>query len=478
MSLEKKLVALALFICNSMGAVEITIVTTAIPSIVKDLSGFNLASYVFSIFLLTSAIANTVFGKLADIYGKKKLLQISIVIFLIGSLMCGLSMNMEFLIFSRALQGLGSGALATLTMAVIGDVFDVEERAMISGYNSTVWSIASLIAPLLGGIILLKFTWHWVFYINIPVGLISMFLVHKYYNFKETKSSEKLDIKGLSVMTLFVICIIQAMSSLESNSFFSLRVLLPITLSILFLIIFSKVEKTVESPVLPYQLFSKEIVLVMVITFLNATILIAMDVYNPSFMQSVQGYAPMMSTVPIVPLSTAWMLSSFILSKMISRYSTKNILIASLSILALGVFGLIFLTPTSSPWLMGTMSCVIGLGFGGSFNMLLFVVQETLSKENMGMASGSVMFIRTLGQTIGISAFGMILNNSVVKYFSKLGISVNTSNFLNNHSLKAHDIVQAQFFGYNNIYIIGFILAAICVLVALFLPGNKKLNNY
>lgn len=478
MSLEKKLVALALFICNSMGAVEITIVTTAIPSIVKDLLGFNLASYVFSIFLLTSAIANTVFGKLADIYGKKKLLQSSIVIFLLGSLMCGLSKNMLFLIISRAIQGLGSGAIATLTMAVIGDVFNVEERAMISGYNSTVWSIASLLAPLLGGIILLKFTWHWIFYINIPVGLISMFLVQRYYNFEETKNSEKLDIKGLSIMTLFVICIIQAMSSLENNSFLSLNVIVTILLSILFLILFSKVEKRTEYPVLPYKLFSKEIILIMIITFFNATILIAMDVYNPSFMQSIQAYPPMMSTVPIVPLSTSWMLASFLLSNIISSYSTKSILIASLSILAIGVLGLVFLTPSSSPWYMGVISCIIGLGFGGSFNMLLFVVQETLSKENMGMASGSVMFIRTLGQTIGISAFGMILNNSIAKYFSNIGIRVNTANFLNNHSLKTHDIVQSQFFGYNNIYIVSFVLATLCVLIALFLPAKKKLNNY
>ena len=478
MSLEKKLVALALFICNSMGAVEITIVTTAIPSIVKDLSGFNLASYVFSIFLLTSAIANTVFGKLADIYGKKKLLQISIVIFLLGSLMCGLSKNMEFLILSRAIQGLGSGALATLTMAVIGDVFDVEERAMISGYNSTVWSIASLIAPMLGGLILLRFSWHWIFYINIPVGILSMFLIEKSYKFEETKSSDKLDIKGLVLMTLFAICIIQAMSALESHSFLSMNVLGLVILAAVFVVLFAKVEKNVDYPVLPYKLFSKEIVVIMIITFFNATVLIAMDVYNPSFMQSVQGHVPMMSTVPIVPLSTFWVLSSFLLSKVMSRYSTKAILMVSLVVLAAGVFGLVLLTPESSPWYMGIASSIIGLGFGGSFNMLLFIVQETLSKENMGMASGSVMFIRTLGQTIGISAFGLILNSSVVKYFSNIGIKVNTSTFLSDKTLKATDVVMSQFSGYNNIYIASFILAALCAVIALLLPGKKKLSNY
>lgn len=478
MSLEKKLVALALFMCNSMGAIEITIVTTAIPSIVKDLSGFNLASYVFSIFLLTSAIANTVFGKLSDIYGKKNLLQVSIVIFLIGSLLCGLSKNMHFLIFSRAIQGLGSGALATLTMAVIGDVFDIEERAVISGYNSTVWSIASLIAPLLGGLILLRLSWHWIFYINIPVGLLSIFLIKKSYHFKETKSSDKLDMKGLTFMTLFIVCIIQAMSAMESHSFLSVNVLGLIGLSIVFILIFIRAEKNAEYPVLPYKLFSKEIVIIMIITFFNATILIAMDVYNPSFMQSVQGYAPMMSTVPIVPLSTCWMLSSFLLSRIISRYSTKFILIVSLGLLAVGVFFLTLLTPVTSPVYMALAACVIGLGFGGSFNMLLFIVQETLSKEDMGMASGSVMFVRTLGQTIGISAFGLILNSSIIDYFRNLGIKLDTGTFLSDKSLKAVDIIQSQYHGYNNIYIATFVLALICVLIAFMLPGKKKLDSY
>lgn len=478
MSLEKKLVALALFACNSMGAIEITIVTTAIPSIVKDLSGFNLSSYVFSIFLLTSAIATTMFGKLSDIYGKKKLLQISIVIFLVGSLLCGLSRSMVFLIISRGIQGLGSGALSTLTMAVIGDVFDVEERAMITGYNSTVWSIASLIAPMLGGLILMRFTWHWIFYINIPVGIVSMILIQKSYKFKESKSSDQLDIKGLTLMTLFVICVIQAMSGFEKHTFFSLNVLGLLVVSIVFLGVFIRVEKTVDSPVLPYKLFSKEIMIIMIITFMNSIVLIAMDVYNPSFMQTVQGHSPLMSTVPIVPLSSFWVMSSFILSRIISKHSTKTILMASLGILAAGVFGLVLLKPSSSPWHMGIASAIIGFGFGGSFNMLLFIVQETLSKEDMGMASGSVMFVRTLGQTLGISAFGLLLNNSIAGYFRNIGIAVNTSTLLSNKSLKTADIIGSQYAGYNNIYIACFVLGVLCVIITAFLPGKKKLNSY
>lgn len=478
MSMNKKLITIALFACTFMGAVEITIVTTAIPSIVKDLSGFNLSSYVFSIYLLTYAIATTVFGKLSDFYGRKRLLQFSIVIFLIGSLMCGLSGSMPFLIISRAIQGLGSGAITTLTMATIGDVFAIEERAKIQGYNSTVWSIASLIAPVLGGAILMKFSWHWVFLINIPVGLLSIYFIEKSYHTVDSKSDEKLDVKGLAVLTIVISCMIHAMSSLEKNSFFSFNVLGFLSISLVLMAIFYKIEKSAESPVLPYKLFSKEILIIMIICFLNAMILIAMDVYNPSFMQSVQGYKPIISAVPIVPMSVFWVLSSFALSRIISKYTTRTILMMSLLILDIGLFGLVMLRPQSSPLIMALASAVIGFGFGGSFNMLLFIVQETLAKEDIGVASGSVMFIRTLGEILGISAFGLIVNHSISSYFQKIGLTVDTGSILANKALQKSDVVQALFGGYNIIYITCFLVGGACVLLTLLLPSKKKIGNY
>ena len=478
MNLEKKLIAFALFSCTFMGAVEITIVTTAIPSIVRDLNGFNLSSYLFSIYLLTSAVATTIFGKLSDLYGRKKLLQISIVIFILGSLLCGLSNSMPLLIISRGVQGLGSGAINTLTMATIGDIFGVEDRARIQGYNSTVWSIGGLIAPILGGIILIRLSWHWVFFINVPIGILSMILIHRSYKATETKSDDKLDLKGLFTLTLIIICLIQAMSALEKHSIFSPNVGGLAVLAIIFTYVFTRIEKNVEYPVIPYKLFSKEILVVMIISFLNSTILIAMDVYNPSFLQNVQDYPPIVSTVPIVPMSVFWVVSSFILSRYIHKFSTKAILIVSLSILAIGCCGLVLLTPKSSPLFMGIYSAIIGLGFGGSFNMLLFIVQETVSKDDIGMASGSIMFVRTLGQTLGVSAFGFILNSSIVKYFSKTNIDIDPANILSNTAIDKTEIIKSLFAGYNNVYWGCLIVGIVCVIFALLLPSNKILKNY
>lgn len=476
MSFNKKMLAFALLSCSFMSAIEITIVTTALPSIAKDLNGFSYSSYIFSIYLLTSAVATTVFGKLSDVYGRKKLLQLSILIFVIGSTMCGLSNSIFMLIAFRFVQGIGAGAINTLTMATIGDVFDVEDRAKIQGYNSTVWSIASLIAPVIGGIILIRLSWHWVFFINIPIGIISMVLIEKNYKKVSAPSTSKLDIRGLIILTLAITALIQSISELEKYTFTSSRVFVPIIIAAVLLVVFAKVEENVENPVLPIKLFSPQIALVLIVSFLSAMILIGFDVYNPAFVQNVQGYSPVVSSVPMLPMSLAWVLSSFILSKIISKYSMRSISIVSLFVLAIGTAGLFSLKPSSPLMMMGISSAITGFGFGGCFNMMLFIVQETLSKEDMGIASGSVMFVRTVGQTLGISLFGLITNSTVEAYFYGMGISVDTSSVLNNTSIDKKMVVEAIYGGYNNVYLACLIIAILCTILSIFI-SKKKLGE-
>lgn len=478
MSLDRKFIAFAIFACSFMSAVEVTIVSTAIPSIVRDLNGFDLSSYLFSVYLLTSAVATTVFGKLSDLYGRKNLFQTSIFIFLIGSIMCGISRSMTFLIFSRAIQGIGSGAINTLSLATIGDVFEVEDRARIQGYNSTVWSLASLIAPVIGGVMLIKLSWHWIFFINIPIGLLSIYLIHRSYNTVEVKNEEKLDVRGLVLMTIFIVFIIQGLSSLEKNTFFSFNVLIWFIPSVFVLFVFIRVERYVENPVLPVKLFSKEAVLLLGIGFLNSMVLIAMDVYNPSFMQNVMDYHPIMSTFTIVPMSVAWVISSLVLSKYLSMVSTKFVMLTSLIILLMGSLGLYFLKPDSSIFFIALSSSIIGFGFGGSYNLVLFIIQETLPKEDMGIASGVVMFIRTLGQTLGISLFALILNSNLSRYFSKSNLKVDTNSILSNAELDHTQVVSALFNGYNALYLSCVIIGIITLVIAVFMRGRIKLNEY
>lgn len=473
MNKSKKMIAFAIYACSFMSAVEITIVTTAIPSIVKDLHGFNLASHIFSVYLLTSAVATAVFGKLSDLYGRKKLLQISILVFLIGSILCGMSTTMPMLIIARGVQGIGSGAINTLSMAIIGDIFAVEERAKIQGYNSTVWSLASLIAPVIGGLILLKLTWNWIFYINIPIGIFSMYLIKNHYHSSDTRSSSTLDVKGLVILTLFIVALIQTMTALEKHSLVESQVIIPVIISIILAFVFNKIEKNIDHPVLPIQLFSRDILLIMIMSFLTSMVLIAMDVYNPQFMQNVSGYPPMYSTVAIVPMSGAWVLASFLLSRIIHKYSTKFIMIISLGFLSLGLVALLLMKSDTGLLHIGLAVFLVGLGFGGCFNMLLFIVQEALHKDDIGMASGSVMLVRTLGQTLGISGFGLSLNIAIKRYFSSKGMNVDTSNLLADRSISKLDLVNSLFKGYNIIYILCLVATIACIICSLLLTSSK-----
>ena len=477
MEKSKKLVAFAILACSFMSAVEVTIVTTAIPSIVKDLQGFNLTSHIFSIYLLTSAVATAIFGKLSDLYGRKNLLQVSILVFLIGSVLCGLSRSMPILILARAVQGFGSGAIVTISMAIIGDIFEVEERARIQGYNSTVWSLGSLVAPVIGGALLIKLSWHWIFYINVPIGLASMYLIKENYSATEIKSNSRLDIKGLVLLTLFIVALIETMTNLEKHSILEIQVLIPLILALVLGTIFAKIEKKVDNPVLPIQLFSKDIILIMLMSFLTSMVLIAMDVYNPQFMQNVSGYPPIYSTVAIVPMSVAWVLTSFLLSKVIHKYTTKIIMLVSLALLGLGVLALILMKIDSSLFYIGFAVFMVGLGFGGCFNMLLFIVQESLSKNDMGMASGAVMLVRTLGQTLGISAFGLTLNISVKNYFLDKKMDIDTSNLLTDTTVDRLDLINSLFKGYNTVYILCLVAILICIICSFMLKSSRLTDN-
>lgn len=478
MNTDKKLIAFAIYACSFMSAIEITIVTTAIPAIVRDLNGFNLSSYLFSIYLLTSAVSTAVFGKLSDVYGRKKLFQLSILLFLVGSVLCGLSQSMIFLIISRGVQGMGSGAINTLSMATIGDVFEVSERTKIQGYNSTLWSVGSLIAPFISGLMLIKLTWHWIFFINVPIALLSLYLINRSYKVKEQSKPQKLDSKGLSLLTIFIICLLQILSMLEKHPIYDLSVIFLIVVAIISMMSFINVEKKVEEPVLPFRLFTKEVLIIIILSFLNSMVLIAMDVYNPSFMQNVGQYSPIMSTTTIVPMSFFWVIGSVLLARVISKYSLKHILIVSFALLDIGLLGLIFLKPNINLALMVLFSSFIGLGFGGSFNTLLFVVQESLSKDDIGIASGSVMFIRTLGQTIGISFFGTVLNSSIVKYFDNSNISVDINSILTDKTIPINDKLTSLFIGHNNIFITCFIIGFACIIITMFLQANKKISDW
>ena len=200
-------VTVAIYVATFMSAIEGTIVSTALPTIVGDLHGVSLMNWVFSIYLLTNAMMTPIYGKLTDLVGRKPVMQAGLIIFIIGSMMSGLSNSMPVLIFWRAIQGIGAGALMPVSMTIIADIYSFERRAKVLGFNSSAWGIASVLAPLIGGLIVDKLSWHWIFFINVPVGLITLFLFQFYLREPKRHNNVKIDYLGSFWLMLFLLCL-------------------------------------------------------------------------------------------------------------------------------------------------------------------------------------------------------------------------------------------------------------------------------
>lgn len=467
MDSRKRNIVIALMVATFLGAVEGTVVTTAIPTIVKDLQGFEIISSVFSVYLLTSAISTPVYGKLSDLYGRKNILSIGIIIFLVGSFLCGLSQNMYMLIGFRAIQGLGAGAIFTITYTIIGDIFTIEERPKVQGGISTVWGIASLLGPLLGGILIERLSWHWIFFINIPFGILSVILIEK--NLKETfeKKKHNIDFAGIITLSVAMIIFLNIFSSTKNAGFNNnIFIAISVIITIILLFLFYKIEKKSKEPIVPFDIFTKSSTIVNLISFLASAVLIGADVYLPIYMQNVLGFSAQVSGLALAPMSLSWLIASVILGKCIVKYGEKLIILVSNVILLISTI-LLPTLGTNSPLLLVLIYVfIMGLGFGGAFTTLTIIIQESVEYNKRGAATAANSLLRTLGQTIGVGVFGSIFNLYIIKYFTNVGIKgVDPSNLYNSSTLNTAVTTEQVTLSLNSsIHVLFMILMVISIL--------------
>ena len=469
-------IVIALMVSMFLAAVEGTVVTTAIPTIVKDLNGFELISWVFSAYLLTSAISTPIYGKLSDLYGRKNILSIGIIIFLVGSCLCGLSQSMYQLIAFRAVQGLGAGAIFTVTYTIVGDIFTAEESTKIQGGISTVWGIASLVGPFLGGFLIENLSWNWIFFINLPFGIISIILLQK--NLIETfdRKKHKIDYVGtLLFSSAIIIFLLGSLSGGKKN------IIIFLIVTIVILILFYYVEKKAQEPIIPFEIFTKNSTIVNTISFLASGILIGADVYLPIYMQNVLGFGATISGLSMAPMSVAWLLSSFILSKAIPKYGERIVIATSSLILLISCVFVSTLSIESQLISVIVYGFIMGFGFGGAFTTLTIMVQQSVGYNKRGAATAVNSLVRTLGQTIGVSIFGTILNMNIVKYFKNIGISgIKPNNLYSSSTLSSgvtvHQIKQSLNSGLHKVFI-ALIIIALASFVLSFIFDVKSKNN-
>ncbi|WP_206912917.1 drug resistance transporter, EmrB/QacA family protein [Enterococcus sp. DIV0840] len=480
-----KLVTISVFVATFMTAIEGTIVSTAMPTIVGSLHGMEIMNWVFSIYLLTNAMLTPIYGKLADKIGRKPIFMIGIIIFIIGSSLCGLAQNMITLIIARAIQGIGAGAIMPVALTILADIYSIDKRAKMLGLNSAAWGIASIFGPLAGGFIVDTVGWHWIFFINVPIGLVLMGLIAYFLvEPKREKSKVPMDILG-SVQLMFVLLTLLLGFQLIGDGGFSLKVFLCLGASVLFFIGFVFVEKRAKDPVIDLMLFKNStFVIVNIVAALISGFLMGVEVYIPMWMQGVLGKSAGIGGLVLAPMSILWMVGSFIASNLMEKHTTKRVLTIGLSITLLGGIFLVLVPATISFVWFFAISSVLGIGFGITITTTTVTAQSSVDPSEMGVATSFNTLARTIGQTLMVSIFGVIINAVTTSELAKSTLQVDPdvmNQLVNPHTANTipADLLRPLrgmlYAGLHNVYLVG--IGLIIVAIILNVSVKKKIAN-
>jgi EmrB/QacA subfamily drug resistance transporter len=418
----KIIVTIALMLGMSLAALDTTIVGTALPSIVGKLGGITLYSWVFSAYLLTSTSTVAIYGKLADLFGRKPLFLFGTAVFLIGSIACGASQSMEQLVIFRAIQGLGAGAVLPIVLTIIGDIFALEERARVQGLFSGVWGLSSIVGPALGGLIVDHFSWRWVFYINVPFGLLSAFLLIVFLKENVERRKHSIDYLGSLLLTSSIVALLFAL--LQGGvtwAWISLPSLGLFTLAIFLLVLFLLQEARAPEPILPLTLFKNRIITISSIGgVILGVVLYGITSYIPLFMQGVKGGTATSAGVTLVPLLLAWPIAAAFSGKIILGYGYRLTAVVGALLVTIGV-GMLTLLQVSStlPYIVVAM-LLTGTGLGLMSTSFVISVQNAVPWNLRGVATASTQFFRTMGGTVGVAVMGTILNLQMIARFAPI----------------------------------------------------------
>jgi EmrB/QacA subfamily drug resistance transporter len=411
---KQKSVVFALLIATFLTAIEGTIVSTAMPKIVEDLGGSELYTWVISVYLLAIVISTPVFGKLADLFGRRIMFTIGVSIFLIGSMLSGLSQSMEQLVLFRLIQGIGAGALTTLPFTIIGDVFTFEMRAKMQGWMSSVWGIAGITGPLAGGFIVDTVSWHWIFYMNLPFGIVSLFLLWTSLKENIEKKKRKIDYSGIFTFAVSITAFLYALTLLKEQNHVTGGILILLIVAAIGISLFIWIESKVEEPMLPLSLFKNRFITISTIAgFLLGFILVAITFYIPLWVQGVTGLNATLSGVTMLPMSITWPLAAVLSGKLMAKTSIGRITVMGISVITAGCVGLVLFNENTIVPLMMIVTAMIGFGFGLSLTAFTVAVQSSVEWKVRGAAMGTFNLMRNLGQSIGIAVSGLWLSDQL-----------------------------------------------------------------
>jgi EmrB/QacA subfamily drug resistance transporter len=405
-----------------LAALDQTIVSTALPTIVGDLGGLSRYAWVGTAYILAQTISTPMYGKLGDLYGRKRLLRIAIVIFLLGSILCGLAQDMNQLIAFRALQGLGAGGLIVSAFAVIGDVVPPRERGRYQGYMGGVFAFASVLGPLIGGFLVDNFSWRWVFYVNVPVGIVALIVVGAVLPEIAGRKAHRLDIEGAVLLIVWAGLLTLGLTWGGTTYPWGSGTIISIfAVGVVAIVLFVLQERRAAEPIIPLHLFRNSIFSCSAtIGFLVACAMFGAIFYLPLFLQIVQGATPTSSGLRLLPLMAGLLVASISSGRAITRMGRyRPFPIAGTALIAVGMWLLSRISATTSYASVSVGMVVLGVGLGLVMPVLVLAVQNAVDHRDMGAATASTTFFRSIGGSFGIAIFGAIFVNRLAYWLPK-----------------------------------------------------------
>ena len=406
-----------------LGAMDSLIMSTAMPTIVAELGGMHLYAWVYSAYFLSRAVSLPVFGKLADLYANKTIFLISIGLFVISSVAAGLSDNMSFLIGARVFQGIGAGGNFALVYIVLADVSPVGERARTMSFASSIWGVASVLGPTLGGFIVTFLSWRWIFFINVPLGLLSMaglffFLVEM----REKKKAVHIDIGGAVTLSTAILGILSVfLTGGRSYAWVSPQMALLWGLTLFSAVGFYLAERRAKEPILPLDFFKKRSFSTgNLAVFMSSFSIFSLFAFAPVFIQGAQGRSPMRVGLAMLSLSMGWSAGSVILGQISNRLDNKRAALAGAVMLIAGCALTLTFTVHTTMTVCFWVFFLIGLGMGFTTLATLVIVQNSVDPADLGVATSSNQFARTLGGTVGVGICGGFMNTALWRGMEKL----------------------------------------------------------
>ncbi|MCW2770303.1 MAG: major facilitator superfamily 1 [Aeromicrobium sp.] len=396
-------------------AIDATILATAVPSVVEDLGGFSQFPWLFSVYLLAQAISVPLYGKFADIVGRKPIMLIGIALFLLGSVLCGAAWSMLSLIVFRAVQGLGAGAVLPMSMTIIGDLYTVSERSKVQGYVASVWGASSVVGPTLGGVFSDYLSWRWIFFVNVPIGLAASVMLVRRFREDVTRRHHTIDYAGALLLavggSLLILGLLEGGVEWAWDSATGVTVL---AAAVVLLLAFVLVERRAAEPILPLWVFQRRVLVgANASSLVVGVLLIGLTSYVPLYAQGVLGTNALVAGFAVAAMTLGWPVSAALAGRFYLRIGFRDTAFMGSAFVVVGAAVLLLVGQDSSIWHLAAGCFVVGIGLGFIASPVLVAAQSSVDWTTRGVVTGTNMFGRSVGSALGIAVFGAIANAAV-----------------------------------------------------------------